>query len=68
MARTAPDVCPKCGGHEIRFSGFGTERVERELSRVFPRAQTGRMAGKVITKISLTIKVIGKQCKTKNET
>ena len=43
MATPAPTVCARCGGFEIRFSGVGTERVERELGRVFPQARPGRL-------------------------
>jgi len=43
LAETPPDVCARCGGRQIRFSGFGTERVERELRAVFPGARIGRM-------------------------
>jgi primosomal protein N' (replication factor Y) len=39
----APDVCRKCGAPQMRFSGFGTERVERELRRLFPTARVGRL-------------------------
>jgi primosomal protein N' (replication factor Y) len=43
LTRPAPDICSRCGSHQIRFSGFGTERVERELQRIFPQAKPGRM-------------------------
>jgi primosomal protein N' (replication factor Y) len=39
----APDTCAKCGGRQFSFSGFGTERVESELMRLFPQARPGRM-------------------------
>lgn len=34
-----PSVCPACHSEQIRFFGGGTERVERELQRRFPRAR-----------------------------
>ena len=43
LAREAPSVCGRCGGHHIRFSGFGTERVERELRETVPLARPERM-------------------------
>lgn len=43
LARAAPTICAKCKGHNIRFSGFGTERVEKELCELFPRAKLGRL-------------------------
>lgn len=43
LARESPSVCARCGGHHIRFSGFGTERVERELRETVPLARPERM-------------------------
>ena len=31
-----PEVCPACGG-KLKYTGFGTQRVEEELRRCFPR-------------------------------
>ncbi|MDO5580420.1 MAG: primosomal protein N' [Planctomycetia bacterium] len=46
----APKACPKCGFTGIRYSGFGTERLEQELISRFPdipilRMDTDTMAG-----------------------
>lgn len=38
-----PLTCPSCGGRYIRFQGVGTERVENEVKRLFPRQQVIRM-------------------------
>ncbi|MBI4115233.1 MAG: primosomal protein N' [Candidatus Omnitrophica bacterium] len=38
-----PDVCRKCSKPLLRFSGFGTEKVESELARVFPHARVARV-------------------------
>ncbi len=38
----APVVCPECEG-EIRYTGFGTQRVEEELQLRFPAARVLRM-------------------------
>jgi len=43
LATKAPDICGKCGGRQFSFSGFGTERVEAELMRLFPHARPGRL-------------------------
>ncbi|MGE5578827.1 MAG: primosomal protein N' [Bacillota bacterium] len=32
----APDVCPKCGGSNWYFGGFGINRAESEFRRLFP--------------------------------
>lgn len=37
-----PTRCPQCGG-EMRIHGFGTERIEEEVSRLFPNARVARM-------------------------
>jgi len=33
-----PRVCPRCGSKRIKFLGTGTQKVEEELGRAFPRA------------------------------
>lgn len=38
----APEVCPECGG-EMRYTGFGTQRVEEELQSLLPMARVLRM-------------------------
>lgn len=38
-----PAVCPHCKSPEIHMRGFGTEKVEEELSLIFPEAKIGRM-------------------------
>jgi len=40
--------CGKCGGELFRFSGAGTQRVERELARVFPDAKGVRLDTDVV--------------------
>ena len=37
-----PTVCPTCGG-ELRTCGFGTERIEDEIGKLFPEARVLRM-------------------------
>jgi len=39
----APPVCPSCDGSRIHSYGMGTERVEEEITRLFPGARVGRM-------------------------
>ncbi len=41
--KPAPTLCSKCGGFEFLLNGFGTQRVEQELSALFPSAVTVRM-------------------------
>lgn len=37
-----PPVCPQCGG-ELKSIGFGTERIEDEIQKLFPEARVLRM-------------------------
>jgi len=38
-----PGECPSCHGKRLKPYGFGTERVEDELGKVFPGARVARM-------------------------
>lgn len=42
-SETNPGKCPQCGGNGLVKSGAGTERLEQELSALFPSARVGRM-------------------------
>ncbi len=35
-----PKICPECNSGYIKLSGAGTEKIESELSRIFPQART----------------------------
>lgn len=37
-----PGLCPSCGKDYIRYTGSGTEKIESELARIFPRARVCR--------------------------
>ena len=37
------NICPECGSDAVRYSGFGTQRIEDELSLLFPDAKILRM-------------------------
>lgn len=39
----APKICPHCNCGYIRYAGIGTEKIESELSRVFPQAKIKRL-------------------------
>lgn len=39
----APDICPNCKSTKIRYFGAGTQKVEREIKRLFPKATTLRV-------------------------
>ncbi|MDB5140047.1 MAG: priA [Mucilaginibacter sp.] len=39
----APQICPACGSTHLEYKGFGTEKVEDELSILLPDARIARM-------------------------
>ncbi len=39
----APPICPSCRGGRVRNYGSGTERLEDEISGMFPGARTARL-------------------------
>ena len=41
-SQPAPDTCPDCGG-AMKHIGFGTQKVEEELTRLFPGTELLRM-------------------------
>ncbi|MBL0103816.1 MAG: primosomal protein N' [Bacteroidetes bacterium] len=38
-----PGSCPSCGDHHLEVKGFGTEKIEEEISVFFPDARIARM-------------------------
>ncbi|MFN7926282.1 MAG: primosomal protein N' [Bryobacteraceae bacterium] len=42
-AERVPDKCPQCQSEHVYFIGTGSERVEEELHRDFPKAKIARM-------------------------
>jgi len=38
-----PEKCPDCGGTHLVMKGFGTEKIEEELSLILPTAKIARM-------------------------
>ena len=43
FSKPLDNICPECGKNSIRYSGYGTQRVEDELSRLLPQARVLRM-------------------------
>ena len=37
------DLCPECNENSVRFSGFGTQKIEQELASLLPEARIMRM-------------------------
>ncbi len=36
-------VCPDCGKEDVRYAGYGTQRIEKELEELLPEARVLRM-------------------------
>lgn len=36
-------ICPKCGSKYVKYFGAGTEKIEKEINKIFPKAKTLRM-------------------------
>ena len=45
-----PRTCPKCQDPAIRLQGYGTEKVEEILRKVFPHARLARLDGDTVRK------------------
>lgn len=43
FAQRLSPICPKCGGKIFSMKGTGTQRIEDELSEIFPKARILRM-------------------------
>ncbi len=43
-----PKICPSCNSGYIRYFGLGAEKIESELSRLFPQARIKRWDGRKI--------------------
>jgi len=41
--QSLPDGCGECHSEDIKTRGFGTEKIEEELSLIFPEARIARM-------------------------
>jgi primosomal protein N' (replication factor Y) len=39
----APDTCPVCKGTDVKYSGYGTEKIEEGLKEIFPNYKIMRM-------------------------
>ncbi len=43
LVKKSPETCQKCLSPTLKFSGIGTERVEKIIAELFPNARTLRM-------------------------
>jgi primosomal protein N' (replication factor Y) len=42
-SKPLPSLCPSCGSMNLVTRGFGTEKIEEELARLFPSARIARL-------------------------
>ena len=52
-------ACPTCGHSTLRMVGVGTQRVESELKRLFPRARIARMDSDVTSAKGAHERILG---------
>lgn len=53
FTKVLDNKCPECNGDNVRYSGYGTQRIEHELELLFPSARIMRMdADSTSTKFS----------------
>ena len=50
LSQTYPNVCIDCGSKYIRTIGYGTQKVEEDLKKLFPSARIARLDFDVTTK------------------
>lgn len=43
MKKKITNVCPRCRSKYVKYFGVGTEKVEKEIKKYFPKARTIRM-------------------------
>ena len=55
----APKKCPECKDPAIRFAGFGTEKVEEVLGKVFPSARIARVDTDTMSRKGALRKTLG---------
>jgi primosomal protein N' (replication factor Y) len=55
----AHQICSSCGGSNVQLLGFGTEKVEEEVRRLFPQARVARMDSDVMTRRGAYGKLLG---------
>lgn len=41
--KSLDNICPSCGSHAVRYSGYGTQRIEDEIRSFLPQAKVLRM-------------------------
>lgn len=62
FSEAMPDLCPKCKSRYIRHFGVGTQRVEEEARKLFPKARLLRMDSDTTARKGAHEEILGKFC------
>lgn len=62
---TPPSTCPNCKGHRIKYFGAGTQKVEIEIKKIFPKINVFRLDSDIAKNPKKQQKIIDKFCKSK---
>ena len=54
-----PEKCPSCAAPELKFVGWGTEKIESEIARFFPSARVARLDTDVARRKGSLVLVLG---------
>ncbi len=54
-----PSLCPECHDPSFRYAGMGTQRVEKIMKQMFPKANIQRMDADVTTKKDSYERILG---------
>ena len=55
----APADCPQCHDPKIRYAGVGTEKIERAVAAVFPKARVARMDSDTTSRKGESRRILG---------
>ena len=58
-------ICPECKSHNIKYFGTGTQKLEQEIQKIFPKATTLRMDIDTVSKKNSHEKIL-EQFKNEN--
>ncbi len=67
FSQPAPEQCPLCQGHKIGVFGFGTEKLEAEVRRLFQDLKVGRLDRDTTTKKNSLHQILGQFRKGETE-
>ena len=57
--RKVPSVCPECGSEKIKYMGTGTEKIQKQVEAMFPKARVSRLDSDTASKKGVYEEVLG---------